>query len=48
MSVHNILVFLWGMFFGYIWSSMFIAALLIKLGYKSIHEIPNNPNNKKY
>lgn len=42
MTTHNILVFLWGTLFGYLWSSFMIAALLIKLGYKTIHQIPKN------
>lgn len=37
----KILLVLWGMFFGYIWANIHFAKFLYKLGYRSLHEIPD-------
>ena len=38
----NALLFLWGMFFGYIISSVRVAAILVSKGYRSVDEIPES------
>lgn len=45
MTLHNLSIFLWGLFFGYIWSSVNTAIWLVRKGYKSIHEIEDNNDN---
>lgn len=40
--IDNALLFLWGMFFGYIVASVKFAAMLVSKGYRSISEIPDS------
>jgi hypothetical protein len=39
--VNNILLLLWGSFFGYILATVQIAKVLVKKGYRRIDEVPD-------
>ena len=38
---NNVLLFLWGMLFGYLLASVRFASILLFKGYKSINDIPD-------
>jgi hypothetical protein len=38
--INNILLLLWGMFFGYIIATVGFARILVSKGYRSINEVP--------
>jgi hypothetical protein len=40
--INNILLLLWGSFFGYILATFQIAKVLVKKGYRRFDEIPDN------
>ncbi len=39
--ISNLLIFLWGMFFGYIVASVNYAVIIINKGYRYLSEIPD-------
>lgn len=45
MTTKGLLIFLWGLFFGYIWANIYVAKWLYKLGYRSLYEVPQKQND---
>lgn len=44
MTTNNTLIFLFGTLFGYLWSLFMFAKFIVRLGYKSFSQIPENKN----
>lgn len=40
MTNSGLLIFLWGLFFGYIWANINMARWLYRMGYRSLREVP--------
>lgn len=45
MTTATLLVFLWGVLAGYLWSNIYVAKWLYKLGYRSLYEVPQKEHD---